>query len=158
MRAGRNMKTFKGVAVVAAIMTLAACETPPTKEQTGTVSGAVIGGVVGSTIGGGTGRTTAIVVGTIVGALVGGKIGQKMDEADRLKAAQALESTKSGQSTTWTNPDTGNQYAMTPTQTYAQPGEQPCRDFKIATTVDGKTETVSGTACRQADGSWKAKG
>jgi len=152
------MKTVKGAAVAAVVLALAACETPPTKEQMGGVSGAVIGGVVGSTIGGGTGRTTAIVVGTIAGALIGGKIGQKMDEADRLKAAQALESGKTGESTKWTNPDTGQQYAMTPTQTYQQPGDQPCRDFKVTTTVDGKSETVSGTACRRADGSWKTKG
>ena len=59
---------------------LAACETPPTKEQKGTVAGAVVGGVVGSTIGGGTGRTVAIVAGTIAGAVIGGRIGQKMDE------------------------------------------------------------------------------
>jgi surface antigen len=152
------MKALKVAALSAAIVALAGCETPPTKEQKGAVSGAVIGGVVGSTIGGGTGRTTAIVLGTIAGALVGGKIGQKMDEADRLKAAQALETTKTGQSLAWTNPDTGNQYAMTPTQTHEQPGDQPCRDFKIATTIDGKTETVTGTACRREDGSWKAKG
>jgi uncharacterized protein YcfJ len=59
-----------------AVLVLAACETPPSKETKGTVAGAVVGGVVGSTIGGGAGRTTAIVVGTVAGALIGGRIGQ----------------------------------------------------------------------------------
>src|SRR6185503_21218062 len=102
------MKTKLAIAICA-ILPLAACETPPTKEQKGTVAGAVVGGVVGSTIGGGTGRTVAIVAGTIAGAVIGGRIGQKMDEADKLKAAQALESTPTGQPSSWRNPDTGAQ-------------------------------------------------
>ena len=95
------------VTAVAAALALAACETPPTKEQVGAVSGAVIGGVVGSTIGGGSGRTVAIVAGTIAGAVLGGKIGQKMDEADRIKAGQALETVPTGHRSSWKNPDTG---------------------------------------------------
>ena len=146
----------RSVAVAfAAALALAACETPPTKEQKGAVAGAVVGGVVGSTIGGGTGRTVAIVAGTIAGAVIGGKIGQKMDEADRLKAAQALETAPTGQRTTWKNPDTGDQYAITPTKTFEAKNAQPCRDFTVNATIDGKPETVSGSACRQEDGSWK---
>ena len=150
-------KTTTAAAMAAMLATLAACENPPTKQQTGAVSGAVIGGVVGSTIGGGTGRTVAIVAGTVAGAVIGGKIGQKMDEADKLKAAQALESTPTGQQTSWTNPDTGAKYTMTPTKTY-EASAGPCRDFTVDASVDGKPEKVSGTACRQSDGSWKTKG
>ena len=78
------------VAAMSALLALAACESPPTKQEFGAVSGAVIGGVVGSTIGGGTGRTVAIVAGTVAGALIGSHVGKRMDEAHRLKAAQAL--------------------------------------------------------------------
>jgi len=155
-----DMKRPNAIASVTALafaLGLAACETPPTKEQKGTVAGAVVGGVVGSTIGGGTGRTVAIVAGTIAGAVIGGKIGAKMDEADKLKAAQALESAPTGQGTTWKNPDTGAQYTMTPTKT-VETSTGPCRDFTVNGMVDGKPETVQGTACRQADGSWKTKG
>ena len=153
-----NAANRKVTAVAAALaVALAACENPPTKEQTGAVAGAVVGGVVGSTIGGGTGRTVAIVAGTIAGAVIGGRIGQKMDEADRLKAAQALESTPTGQSSSWKNPDSGAQYTFTPTKTY-EAGSGPCRDFTVVGTVDGKPENVQGTACRQPDGSWKTKG
>ena len=147
----------RSVAVLFAALVLAACETPPTKGQTGTVAGAVVGGVVGSTIGGGTGRTVAIVAGTIAGGLIGKRIGEKMDEADRIKAAQALENSSTGQQSTWRNPDTGNQYTVTPTRTY-QAGGAPCRDYTVEATVDGKPEKVQGSACRQADGSWKTQG
>ena len=151
------MTKAKLTIAAAAVLALAACENPPTKQQTGAVGGAVIGGVVGSTIGGGTGRTVAIIAGTVAGAVIGGKIGQKMDEADKLKAAQALESAPTGQPTTWTNPDTGTRYTMTPTKTY-EASAGPCRDFTVDANVEGKPEKVSGTACRQSDGSWKTKG
>jgi surface antigen len=143
--------------VVASVLALAACENPPTKEQKGAVAGAVVGGVVGSTIGGGTGRTVAIVAGTVAGALIGGNIGKKMDEADRIKAAQALESTPTGQRSTWRNPDSGNQYSVTPTRTY-EASTGPCRDYTMDATVDGKPEKVQGSACRQSDGTWKSAG
>jgi surface antigen len=140
---------------VACAAALAACETPPTKEQMGTVGGAVVGGVVGSTIGGGTGRTVAILAGTIGGAMVGNRIGRKLDEADRLKAAQALENAPTGQQVAWRNPDTGAEYSLTPTRTYE--GAQPCRDFTVNASIDGKPETVRGKACRKPDGSWQAE-
>jgi len=139
---------------VAAALAVAACETPPSKQDMGAVSGAVIGGVVGSTIGGGTGRTVAIVAGTVAGALLGSHIGKRMDEADRMKAAQALENTPTGQQTTWRNPDTGSQYSVTPTRTYEAAGA-PCRDFTVNATVEGKPDTVKGAARRPADGTWK---
>ena len=141
----------------AAVAVLAACENPPTKQQTGAVTGAVVGGVVGSTIGGGTGRTVAIVAGTVAGALFGSHIGKRMDEADRLKAAQALEDLPSGQASKWKNPDTGTEYSMTPTRTY-QTGTGPCRDFTVDAKIDGKPEKVQGSACRQSDGTWKTTG
>jgi len=145
------------ILAAATALAIAGCETPPTKEQVGTVGGAVVGGVVGSTIGGGTGRTVAIVVGTIAGGMIGNRIGQKLDEADRMKAAQALESTPTGQKTAWKNPDSGEQYAITPTRT-VETSSGPCRDFTFVANVDGKSETVQGQACRQPDGTWKTKG
>ena len=147
----------KIAAAFAAVTLLAACESPPTKQQTGTVAGAVVGGVVGSTIGGGTGRTVAIVAGTVAGALFGSHIGKRMDEADRLKAAQALETQTTGQRTTWKNPDTGSEYTMTPTRTYESAGG-PCRDFTVEARIEGKPEKVQGSACRQSDGTWKTTG
>jgi len=116
-----------------------------------------VGAAVGSTIGGGTGRTVAIIAGTIAGGVIGNRIGQKLDEADRIKAAQALETSQTGQRTAWKNPDSGEQYAITPTRTYETSGAH-CRDFTFVASVDGKSETVQGTACRQPDGTWKTKG
>jgi surface antigen len=79
-----------------------------------------------------------------------------MDDVDRLKASQTLETVRTGVSSTWRNPDTGNQYAVTPTRTYDTSGG-PCREYVINASVGGKPEQVYGTACRQADGSWRTQ-
>ena len=125
------------------------------QEQSGMVIGGLLGGVLGSQVGHGGGRTAATIVGTMIGATVGGNVGRSMDQTDRLKTAQALESVRTSVPTSWVNPDSRNQYTVTPTRTYdASTG--PCREYTVRSVVAGKPETVYGTACRQADGSWKA--
>lgn len=136
-------------------LALAACQSEPTKEQIGTVAGGVLGGVIGYQIGGGTGQVVATVAGTLIGGYLGSRIGKSMDEKDRAKAAQALETAPTGAPTSWRNPDTGATYTVTPTRTY-QEASGPCRDYTTKAVLDGKTETVQGTACRQPDGTWKA--
>jgi len=141
-------------AVSVSVVLLAGCATPPTKEQTGMVIGGALGGILGSHIGGGSGTTAAIIVGTLAGAAIGGSVGRSMDETDRLKAASTLETVRTGVPSEWRNPDTGYEYTMTPTRTY-QTSEGPCREYTMDATIGGNTEQIHGTACRQADGSWK---
>lgn len=144
------------VAFVATAFVIAACEAPPTREQTGMVIGGVLGGVLGSEVGGGHGRTAAIVVGTLIGAAVGGAVGKSMDDNDRRKTAHALETVRTGVASTWRNPDTGHQYTVVPTKTLESPAG-PCREYTVDAVVGGKKDSVYGTACRQADGSWKVQ-
>lgn len=141
------------------------------QEQAGMVIGGIVGGILGSEIAGGGGYrrphrgyygpypapTAAIIAGTIVGAMIGGAIGRSMDETDRLKTAATLETVRTGVPSTWRNPDTGNEYAVTPTKTY-ETASGPCREYAIDAVIGGKKEKVYGTACRQPDGSWKITG
>jgi surface antigen len=65
-----------------------------------------------------------------------------------------LNDTRTGQSTSWVNPDTGYAYAVTPTKTFERSGA-PCREFSLNATVGERPDQeVYGTACLQADGSW----
>lgn len=141
--------------LVASSLVLSGCQT--NQEQQGQIIGAIAGGILGNQVGGGSGRTAAVIAGTILGGYLGGNIGRQMDENDRYRANQALEQLPSGQTATWTNPDTGNQYAVTPTNTFYQ-DNSPCRQYTTSAWVDGKQEQVTSTACRQADGSWKVAG
>ena len=136
-------------------LALGACDSNPSKQDVGMVSGALLGGLIGHQIGGGSGKTLATLGGAALGGFVGSRIGRKMDEDDKHKAAQALESSPDERATHWQNPNTGQSYSVTPKSTY-ETQNGPCRVFETTTDIEGRKETVRGTACRQADGSWKA--
>jgi len=141
--------------LLASVLTvsLAGCQTPPTQEDTGRVVGSVLGGVLGSNVGKGSGKTAAIIAGTILGGYLGGAVGKSMDENDRYRANQAFETNPTNQSSSWRNPDNGNEYTVTPTRTYAN-DSGPCRDYTTEVIIDGRRESATGTACRE-DGKWR---
>jgi len=157
-------------AALAALVALSGCATyQGPQEQAGMVIGGILGGVVASEVfgRGGGGRhhayyprhapTAAIIAGTMAGAAIGGAVGRSMDDVDRLKTAATLETVRTGVSSTWRNPDTGAEYAVTPTKTF-DTASGPCREYTIDAVIGGKKEKVYGTACRQPDGSWKIRG
>lgn len=148
-----NIKPLIIATTVSAGLLLGGCQT--TQEEQGRVIGAIAGGVLGSRVGGGSGKIAATIAGTVIGGYIGGKLGREMDENDRYRAQQALEDTRTGETTHWDNPDNGHEYAVTPTRTYYNQS-QPCREYTTEAWIDGKKQTVYGTACRQADGSWQA--
>jgi len=139
--------------LIVSALTLGGCQ--GTKEETGQVIGAIAGGVLGNQVGAGSGRVAATIAGTMLGGYIGGQLGRAMDENDRWRANQALETAPTRQTVSWRNPDTGNEYAVTPTRTYYE-DSRPCREYTTEAWIDGKKETVYGTACRQPDGTWKA--
>ena len=126
-------------------------------------AGMVIGGVLGGLLGAQVSdkdrdvRNAAIIAGTLLGASIGGSIGRSMDETDRMRAGQTLETVRTGVSSAWRNPDTGVDYQFTPTRTYER-ATQPCREFTMTALIGGSEEEVHGTACREADGSWRIAG
>lgn len=143
------------VCIVSALA-LAGCATgpDPSQEQTGLVVGALVGGLLGSQIGEGHGRTAATIVGTMLGAAVGGNVGRSMDESDRRKTAHSLETLRTGVQSRWRNPDTGNEYTLVPMRTWDTP-QGPCREYELQAVIARRMESITGTACRQADGSWR---
>ena len=154
------MKQIK-YALVALLMTaMTACAGDGMKERIGSVAGAAAGAVAGSNVGSGSGRVAAIAVGTLLGSWIGGEIGKSLDRADRAYMEQttqkALENGKSGETKTWSNPDSGHSGTVTPQPAYqkAETGEY-CREYQQTVMIDGKEESAYGTACRQPDGSWK---
>lgn len=126
-----------------------------TKQDVGTVIGAGTGAYVGSQIGSGTGQLAAVAIGALLGGYLGGSVGQQMDELDRYKTQQVLETSPTGATSSWNNPDTGVAYSVTPTNTY-ESVSGPCRDYTTEAVIEGRAEVVHGTACRQSDGTWQA--
>jgi len=142
---------------VAASLALSGCATTSgPNEQGGMIIGGALGGILGSQVGKGSGRTAAIIIGTLAGAAIGGNVGRSMDDTDRLKTAQSLETVRTGVPSSWQNPDTGNQYTVVPTRTY-ETNTGPCREYTVDAVIGGRPEKIYGTACRQPDGSWQVQ-
>lgn len=152
-----NIKT--PLAVLMTAIVLSACAQDNQKQQAGTVIGGVLGGVLGSNVGKGSGQTAGTIAGVLIGAVIGGEIGRTMDENDRRMAEQTaqntLETNRTGQSSSWSNPDTGHSGTVTPTNTYQTASGQDCREYETTVYIDGRRETAHGTACRQPDGTWQ---
>lgn len=151
-----NRKPGIFVAVLAVCLSLSGCATQGQQEQAGMIIGGTLGGLLGGEVGAGSGRTAAIIVGTLGGAAIGGAVGRSMDDTDRLKAAQSLETVRTGVPSAWRNPDTGVEYEFTPTRTFTT-ATGPCREYTADANIGGERRTVYGTACRQPDGSWRIK-
>lgn len=140
--------------IIAASMISTGCQTAPSNQNTGQIVGGVVGGILGSQIGGGRGKTAATIAGVLVGAYIGGNIGRSMDANDQRKAYDALENNPSNQPSTWHNPDSNKDYTVTPTSSY-NTAEGPCREYTTEVVIGGQSEIATGTACREADGSWR---
>lgn len=128
-------------------------------EKMETAGGAVIGGVIGSKLGSGSGKSLGAGLGAIFGAWLGKEIGRTLDEADLKRAdettQQTLETANTGETVSWSNPDSGNSGATTPRSDRQSTNGSQCRDFESTITIDGNQEQANGRACRQTDGSWK---
>jgi surface antigen len=152
------------VGVLVAFLAMS-CASSPSLQQTwqqdkkaiiGGLGGATAGGLIASAI---TKSPAGIIGGVLLGGLVGGAVGNYLDQRDRELQQQAtmraLETTPSGSSVPWRNPNTGNSGSVTPVKTYQEPNGQYCREYQQVITIGGEKHTAYGTACRMPDGSWK---
>ena len=91
------------------------------------------------------------------GGLIGQKLGNALDASDRRPALEAeykaLEQTQAGQAVAWANAATGHGGSVTAAQPY-RVGSQNCRQYAHTFAMGSPSQTVRGTACRNADGSW----
>lgn len=117
---------------------------------------AVTGALLGATVGALTfnNKVSGAAIGAGAGLLLGYIVGNEMDKYDRQQVSSTLESTPSGQTTSWQNPDTGTYYQATPQSPYQEDGRV-YRDVQIQTTVDGQPEVIHAKAYRNPDGSWQ---
>lgn len=127
-----------------------------TKEQGGTVLGALGGAAAGAALG--DGNWWAIGAGALVGGVVGNRVGNYLDERDQQEAYStanyALDNNADGQTASWSNPQNNTGGYTTPTETY-QTANGTCRAYQTGVSANGQEQSGTGTACRQADGTWK---
>ena len=132
------------------------------KQTLGKVFGAGLGALAGSQIGSGKGQLASVAIGALAGAWMGGEIGKSLDAADKAfmnrTTQESLEYSKSGATSSWRNPDSGNSGTVKPTQSYQKASGEFCRTYEQTIYVNGKAETATGRACRNPDGTWKIVG
>lgn len=152
-------RLVKGAAVLTLVAVLVSgCETIKRYPKTaiGAVGGATVGGLIA---GAAAANPAGVAAGVIGGLLLGGLVGNLLDERDRKlqahAAATALESTPSGKSVPWKNPDTGHSGTVKPTKTYQSASGAYCRDYTTTVQLEGKQERATGKACRQPNGTWR---
>ena len=150
------MKFIKPVSIMGLLvictLVLLGCST---KAQTGAGVGALGGGLAGSLIGSSKHRERNALIGALIGGVIGYAVGNEMDKYDRMRLNDTLETGRSYQTTSWINPDTGNQYEVTPRPATSNASGQPCREAEIRGIVNGRPETMVTTACRRSDGRWQ---
>jgi surface antigen len=132
------------------------------KENPKAVLGSVIGAAAGAGLAAALGGDAGVIVAAGVGgALLGGVVGHKLDDRDKRMAAeaaqQAFEQNRTGSTTGWQNPDSGNSGSVTPTRTYQLANGQYCREYSQDIYIGNEKHQTYGTACRQADGTWKVQ-
>jgi surface antigen len=164
-----SQKLTASVALVAVMSSLSACAPqggygggygggylPPVNKQTvGGVLGGVGGAVAGAQFGKGNGRVASAALGTLLGAFIGSEVGKSLDRADMGYANEAANrSFATGQGMRWNNPESGNAGTIEPIRSY-QSSSGVCREFEQTVTIAGRSERAYGTACKQADGTWK---
>lgn len=139
-----------------ACQTLADTTRDNPKAVLGSLGGAAAGAGIAAIAGASSGW---IVAAGLAGGLLGGAIGRRLDNRDKEMAAEAaaraFESNRTGQASSWKNPDSGNSGTVTPTKTYQAGNGQYCREYRQDITVGGEKQQAYGTACRQPDGSWQ---
>lgn len=125
-----------------------------TRAQTGMGTGAAAGAIAGQAIGRNTGAT---LIGAAIGAFLGYAVGNELDKADQANITSAYESMPDGRTSRWTNPNNGNQFAVTPQNTYKNSYNQDCREAEILATIDGRPEKIIQKACRDQYGNWRTQ-
>ena len=152
------------IVAVILVIGLSGCAELGIKNETGgTLAGGAAGGLLGYGLGSVTGSTGGKVIltlaGTLLGAYLGNRIGKNLDRTDMTALATAtqnnLEKSPSGKVTTWRNPDKDHSGTVVAKPAFKNEKGQHCREFTQTFNIDGTTQIVHGTACRQLDGTWK---
>lgn len=84
-------------------------------------------------------------------------IRDRMDRYDREQTNHIFERGLSGQTLSWTNPDQGNQYRITPLPAYQTIGNSVCRKAQIEAMLNGNEQRIiiNSKACRTKNGHWR---
>lgn len=152
-----RLRLLAATLVVTASSMLAGCTTNPyagriSNDTTGTVGGAGAGAIPGAAIG--ENDAAGGISGAAVGGLVGNRIGASLDEETRQRYWNAQNrALEYGSSEEWHDDNHGDRGRITAGRPYFQ-GQRMCRPYESTVWITGHGEQLTGTACRNPDGTW----
>jgi len=151
---------FHALTASALLLSVSACSWNDKRSETmGGVVGGILGGIAGSKMGDGTGQNMAIIVGATLGTMWGQDIAKGMTNVDKIYSERTTKDTleygKPGETSSWSNPDSGNSGSVKIDKVYANDKGEDCRQFETTVNVEGEDRTATGTACRTSDGEWQ---
>lgn len=122
-------------------------------------TGAVVGGAATAAVAhelaeGSSNQAIYTVAGAIVGAMLGRRVGRNMSGQDRRLFGRTLATNPAGQTNYWSNNASNDSYWVTPTSSTYVASNRVCREFRMKANINGRTDYVTGTACRQPNGTW----
>ncbi len=152
-----NRKIAYGILMAIMVLTTSCAGVDLNRGQQGVVGGTAGGALLGQLIGR---DTEATLIGAAVGGLLGYVVGNEMDKYDRQRLQHAFEYAPSGQSASWRNPDSGNNYQVVPQPAYSASNSAHgvCREAEIIAYINGRAEKTHTTACRDSRGQWQLQG
>jgi surface antigen len=153
-RFARKWNRWGGLAMAGLLSAALALSGCANNAQSGAGIGALGGGLAGSLIGNSKNKEQNALIGAAVGGVLGYAIGNEMDKADQARLMSIYETSPSNQAHSWVNPDSNNEYVVTP-RPARQVSGRVCREAEIESVIDGRRETVMKQACRRSDGRWE---
>lgn len=158
----KNMYRIVPIVLLAFVLSSCASLQQSYEENPKAMLGGLLGAGAGAGIAAAAGGSPGVIVAAALGGmLLGGFVGKKLDDRDKQmaqqSATQAFEKNQTGQTSVWNNPESGNSGTVTPTKTYQLATGQYCREYTQTITIGGEQHQTYGTACRQADGTWKVQ-
>ena len=126
-----------------------------TSAQTGALGGGAFGGIVAALAGA---NPAWIAASIILGGVAGGVIGDHLGKEDATKHAdnnlRALDTLGKGQTSRWSNAQTGNSGSTTVNSIMRKPDGTVCKGYTETVHTGEKRVTEQGTACKAPGGTW----
>jgi len=132
------------------------CRSSP--DPAGVIAGALIGGLIGNSVASGGSRGGATVAGVIVGGTLGAAMTRNLNCEDRSYAYRTyydgFNSGRPNSSYQWRNPSNGHYGNFRVVNYMNDPDGFRCANYSQEIFIQGRSQTSTGRACQQPDGTW----
>lgn len=151
------MKATAALAAAGLVLTVSACGGGDPSRSTAAIDGAVVGEFIDADEAGAWSRPAPLLLGALGRSDAAAALGPGDREIAARTAEIALQHTRDGATSTWSNPRTGRTGSVTLLETRRGDDGGVCRVLRQTASVAGNSIEARGIACRGPDGTWQIK-